>query len=126
VSFAGLERLRFGHASPEAAVLARATLAALALVGDRLTFGKPSVCLRSGCDLTVIEETVAFEVAGGVLEPITVSEADAIDAFVQLRAQAAAAGLFMADDLVSVTPTKQLRDAMIYARTQAATDGELR
>ncbi|TCB89407.1 type I-U CRISPR-associated protein Cas7 [Micromonospora zingiberis] len=124
VSFASLERLRFGEASAEAAGLARAALAALALVGDRLAFGRPSVSLRSGCDLTRISETVAFEVAGGELEPIEVSVADAITAFLALRQRAAAAGVPMADDVVAVTPIRQLREAMVYARTQAVADAE--
>src|SRR5260370_13119837 len=45
ISLAGLERLRFADAPPGAAVLARAALAALALAGDRLPFGRPSLCL---------------------------------------------------------------------------------
>jgi CRISPR-associated protein Csb1 len=120
ISFAGLERLRFGDAPKGATVLARAALAALGLAGDRLTFGRPSVWLRSGCDLTLIEETVAFEVAGGGLDAVEVSAGDAIAAFGVLRDRAAAAGLEMAGDVLTVTPTRQLREAMLYARTQAA------
>lgn len=124
VSFAGLERLRFGDASAEAARLARAALAALALAGDRLAFDRPSVSLRSGCDLTRITETVAFEVAGGTREPIEVSVDDAIGAFLHLRERAAEAGVPMADDVIRVTPIKALREAIAYARTQAAPDAE--
>ena len=119
VSFASLERLRFGDASVEATGFARAALAALALVGDRLAFGRPSVSLRSGCDLTRMSETVAFEVAGGAMEPIEVSVDEAIAAFLSLREQAGAAGLPMADDVVPVTPIRQLCEAMTFARTQA-------
>lgn len=46
ISSAALERLGFGDVSTEAATLARAALAALALAGDR----SPSADLRSGCD----------------------------------------------------------------------------
>ncbi|MBX6723820.1 MAG: type I-U CRISPR-associated protein Cas7, partial [Dactylosporangium sp.] len=120
----GLERLRFGDASGEAAVFARAALAALALVGDRLAFGRPSVSLRSGCDLTRIAESVAFEVAGGGKEPIEVSVDDATAAFLRLRELAAGAGVVMADDVVRVTPIASLREAMAYARTQASSDAE--
>lgn len=119
-----MERLRFGDASAEAAGLARAALAALALVGDRLAFDRPSVTLRSGCDLTRISETVAFEVAGGEREPIEVSVDDAIGAFLHLRERAAAAGVPMADDVVRVQPIKSLSDAIAYTRTQAAPDAE--
>ena len=124
ISFAALERLRFGDVSPEAAVLARAALAALAVAGDRLTFERPSIWLRSGCDLTRINEEVAFEVAGGGREPIAVTAADAIEAFVELRARAAAAGVAAATDVVPITPIKSLRDAIAYARTQATPDEE--
>lgn len=124
ISFAALERLRFGDASPQAAVLARATLAALALAGDRLAFDRPSVWLRSGCDLTRAQETVAFEVGGGGREPLETSTADAVAAFVELRDRAAVAGVPAAADVVTVTPIKSLRDAMAYARTQATSDSE--
>jgi CRISPR-associated protein Csb1 len=122
ISFAALERLRFGDVGPQAATLARATLAALALVGDRLAFDRPSVWLRSGCDLTLVRETVAFEVGGGGREPVELSVGDAITAFVELRNRADAAGVPAASDVVTVTPIKSLRQAMAYARTQAISD----
>jgi CRISPR-associated protein Csb1 len=125
ISFAALQRLRFGDASPQAAVLARATLAALALTGDRLAFDRPSVWLRSGCDLTLVNEIVAFEVGGGGgREPVELSIGDVIATFVELRDRAAAAGVPAAADVVTVTPIKSLREAMAYARTQAALDSE--
>jgi len=46
ISMSGLTRLRFGDAPPQAARLARATLAALALASDRLAFDHPSVWWR--------------------------------------------------------------------------------
>jgi CRISPR-associated protein GSU0053/csb1, Dpsyc system len=120
ISFAGLERLRFGDASPEAAQLARATLAALALVGDRLAFGRPSLWLRSGCDLTRQSEVVGLEREGGEIEPIEIDAAEAIALFTQLRDQTAAAGIVMETTVVPVTPTKQLADAIRFAVTQGA------
>ncbi|WIN00816.1 type I-U CRISPR-associated RAMP protein Csb1/Cas7u [Actinoplanes oblitus] len=124
VSFAGLRRLRFGDVSPEAALLGRATLAALALAGDRLAFGRASVWLRSGCDLTRISDEVGIEQAGGQVEALAVTAADAVAAFVALRERAATAGLPMAGDVVPVTPTPQLAAAIRYAVTQAVGDGE--
>lgn len=124
VSFAGLERMGFGDASPEAAGLARACLAALALAGDRLAFGRPSLELRSGCDLTRVSETVAFERDGGELEPIDVSAASALAAFEELRQRAAKAGLAMDADVISVSPSPQLAAAIRYSLTQAAPDSE--
>lgn len=122
VSFAGLERLRFGDASFEAVVLARATLAALALAGDRLAFGGPSLWLRSGCDLTKITESVGFELAGGQFEPLAVTTAQAIEAFTELRDRTIKAGIPMASDVVPVEPTPQLAAAISYAVTKSAAD----
>jgi CRISPR-associated protein Csb1 len=122
LSFAGLERLRFGDASQEATDLARATLTALALAGDRLTFGKPSLWLRSGCDLTRYQETIGFEVAGGDIEPFEVTASDALDLFTELRDRATAAGIRMATDTIPVTPIPALAQAISYAVTQAAPD----
>ena len=122
VSFAGLERLRFGDASEEAAQLARATLAALALVGDRLVFGRPSVWLRSGCDLARQSETIGFEQEGGEVEPFEISAADALGLFRELRDRATAAGIPMATDTVALTPTKPLAQAVRFSLTQASPD----
>jgi len=85
LSLAGLERLRFGDASPEAAKLARACLASLAMAGDRLAFGRPSLWLRSGCDLIRVSEKLAFERDGGEREEFTLTATEAIAAFGELR-----------------------------------------
>ncbi|MBM0238669.1 type I-U CRISPR-associated protein Cas7 [Micromonospora sp. ATA32] len=124
ISLSGLERLRFGEASSEAAELARATLAALAFAGDRLAFDRPSLWLRSGCDLTKISETVFFERDGGKQEPIKASPAEAISAFVTLRDRAAAAGIGMDSDVLAVSPTKQLAEAIRFALASSTADDE--
>ncbi|TDB97416.1 type I-U CRISPR-associated protein Cas7 [Micromonospora fluostatini] len=123
ISLAGLERLRFGDAPAEAATAARATLAALALMGDRLAFGRPSLWLRSGCDLTRISESVYFERDGGVPEPVNVSVIEAVDAFVALRDRARAGGVIMDTDAVPVAPTRQLAEAIRAALTSTSGDG---
>lgn len=120
VSIAALERLRFGDASDEASTLARATLAALALVGDRLAFGRPSLWLRSGCDLARSAETLGFEHAGGRIESVNITVADAIAAFCSLRDQAAKAGVTMETDTIAVTPIPALAEAISYSVTKAA------
>jgi CRISPR-associated protein Csb1 len=122
LSFAGLERLRFGDAPEEAAGLARATLAALTLAGDRLAFGRPSIRLRSGCDLTRYQETIGFEVAGGALEQFAVTASEALELFVELRDRTTAAGIRMATDTIPVTPNPQLAKAISFAVTQATPD----
>ncbi len=124
ISFAGLERLRFGDASEEASQLARAALAALALAGDRLAFGRPSIWLRSGCDLTRTSEVLAFERDGGDRESFDCDAAGALDLFHELRDRAERAGLPMAHDTITVTPTAQLATAIEFSLTQAIDAGE--
>ncbi|GGO58377.1 hypothetical protein GCM10012287_56400 [Streptomyces daqingensis] len=122
VSFAGLERLRFGDASPEGEQAARAALAALALAGDRLAFGKPSVWLRSGCDLVKVSELVGLEKAGGEVDAMDVSVEEALAAFHELREQAAEFGVAMSSETVAVEPVPQLAKAIEYAVSQAVDD----
>lgn len=124
ISLSGLERLRFGDAPPEAAGLARATLAALALAGDRLAFGRPSVWLRSGCDLVRTEERLVVERPGADSETLHITSAEAIEAYHDLRARTAAAGIVMADDVIAIEPTPQLREAIVTAVTTGAPDEE--
>jgi CRISPR-associated protein Csb1 len=124
VSFSGLERLRFGDAPAEAAPLARAALAALALAGDRLAFGGPSVWLRSGCDLGKTSEVVGLERPGGELDEITVTAQDAVDAFHELRDRAASAGITMHADTIALEPIPDLAAAISFAVTAGSQDAE--
>ena len=120
ISLAGLERLRFGDAAAEASNLARATLAALALAGDRLTFGGPSVWLRSGCDLAKVREEIGLERPGGDLEQIPVGTQGALDAFNDLRHRTSAAGISMDTDTISVQPIPSLSQAIQFAVTSGS------
>ncbi len=124
LSLAGLERLRFGDASADAARLARASLAALALAGDRLTFGGPSVWLRSGCDLAKFQENLGLERPGGELDEFAVTAPDALDAFHELRDRAAAAGVPMDSDTIELVPMASLAEAISYAVTSGAQEAE--
>ncbi|WP_017559576.1 type I-G CRISPR-associated RAMP protein Csb1/Cas7g [Nocardiopsis baichengensis] len=118
ISLAGLDNMRFGKASPEACVLARATLAALALAGDRLAFAAPSLWLRSGCDLVRTRHEVALIAPGGP-EPVEINAEQAIEAFTELRERTAQAGLVMSTDTIALTPQKNLAKAIDYALTRA-------
>jgi CRISPR-associated protein Csb1 len=124
LSLGGLERLRFGDVSPEAAALARAALAALALAGDRLAFRRPSVWLRSGCDLARESEVVGLELPGGELDVLEVSAAQALEAFHELRDQATRLGVVMAEDVIAVEPIAALRQAIEFAAAQAVAGAE--
>ena len=124
ISFAGIERLRFGDAAPDAAALARAALAALALAGDRLAFGGPSVWLRSGCDLAKVSEKVGLEYPGGDLDELAATPQEALEAFGLLRERAAAAGVVMATDTIELLPTLALDAAVKFAVTSGTQDAE--
>lgn len=124
ISLAGLERLRFGDASAEAASLARAALAALALASDRLAFGRPSVWLRSGCDLAKVTETLGLERPGGEVDDLAVTARDALGAFDDLRERAAAAGVRMETDTVALEPVPELAEAMRFAVISGAQEDE--
>ena len=121
ISLAGLDRLRFGDATAEAARLARAALAVLALAGDRLTFGGPSVWLRSGCDLAKASEHLGLELPGGELDELAITVQDALDAFRELR-ERAAAGILMDSDTINLEPIASLYEAIRYAVTSGAQD----
>jgi CRISPR-associated protein Csb1 len=120
VSLAGLERLRFGDAPAEAGNLARAALAALALAGDRLAFGGPSVWLRSGCDLAKLQEEIGLERPGGELDELAVTVSEALDAFSELRDRTSAAGLQMATDTIAIQPVPSLEAAVRFAVTSGS------
>lgn len=124
ISLSGLERLRFGDATADAGNLARAALAALALAGDRLTFGGPSVWLRSGCDLAKVGETIGLERPSGGLDELDVTTQEALDTFSELRDRAAAAGIPMDKDAISVQPMPALTAAIQFAVTSGSQDGK--
>jgi CRISPR-associated protein Csb1 len=119
ISMAGVARLRFGDASPEAARAARVALVALGLVGDRLAFGAPGLWLRSGCELVLVDETIGWQKRGGGVDPIEVTTAEAIDLFERAREAAAAEGLVMASDVVRLTPGTGLAKAWEHSYLSA-------
>jgi CRISPR-associated protein Csb1 len=125
ISLAGLERLRFGGAPAPAASAARAALVALALAGDRLAFGRPSVWLRSGCDLAKVLETVGLERPGdGTVDEIPVTAEAALEAFCELRDRAAESGISMHRDTIAIEPVPELAAAIKFAVTSGARESE--
>lgn len=124
VSLAGLERLRFGDAPPAAAAAARAALAALGLAGDRLAFGRPSVWLRSGCDLAKVSEVVGLERPGGGVDELPVTAAGALEAFRELRDLAADAGVAMDSGTVMLEPSPALAAAIRFTVTSGSQEDE--
>ncbi|WP_028649023.1 type I-U CRISPR-associated RAMP protein Csb1/Cas7u [Nocardiopsis sp. CNT312] len=124
LSLAALARLRFGDASHEAARLARATLAALALAGDRLAFGGPSVWLRSGCDLVRTGHRLAFEGEDGKAEEVSLTAGQAIEVFHELRDRTDRAGIAMSEQTIALTPIPALAKAIEYSISHSTDSGE--
>lgn len=115
LSMAGLARLQFGDTPPVAADAAKAALAALALLGDRLAFAGPSLWLRSGCELVLVSETVVWHQRGGRTEPLDLDVPGAFALFEHAREQAAQHGLPISDEVVRLTAGKGLAKALNHA-----------
>ncbi|MEO6629878.1 MAG: type I-U CRISPR-associated RAMP protein Csb1/Cas7u [Aquihabitans sp.] len=122
LSFAALERLRFpGAADQGAAVAGRATLAALALAGDRLAFDRAGHVFRSGCELTTRFDELAWEMRGGVTEPLTLDAEGALALFAEAVTTAAEHGLPMESGTIAIEPIAGLRAAIEHAYLAAQT-----
>lgn len=106
LAFAGLARLRV--ADGDAARAGRAVLAALALLGDRLAFARPGLFLRSGCDLILEAETLAW-IGGGTTETLDLSVDDARELFDLAVLRAADAGLTWDVEPLSLRPLDKLQ-----------------
>ena len=124
VSLAGLDRIGFGGASREAAVAGRAALAAYALLADRLAFGGPSLWLRSGCELVLLEERLEWVGRGGVTEPFELSPQGAVELFALAVERAAKEGLPMSTETVELVPSPSLAKAIDFALTKAESAGD--
>lgn len=124
VSLAALDRIGFGAVSHEAAVAARAALAAYALVADRLAFGGPSLWLRSGCELVLIEERLEWVNRGGGTEAFDLPVGMALEVFRLAVERAAKEGVAMSTDTVVLSPSPSLAKAIEFSLTKAEPVGE--
>ena len=124
VSLAGLDRIGFGAAGHEAAIAARAALAAYALLADRLAFGGPSLWLRSGCELVLVEERLEWVSRGGSVEAFDLPVAAALEVFGLAVERAAKEGLPMSLETVALSPSPSLAKAIEFSLTKAETAGE--
>lgn len=124
IHLAALSGIRFGAGvSADALTAGRAALVALALLGDRLAFGRPSVFLRSGCELSTVSESIVLEHPDGSGDLVDLDVTGAIELFRQARLRAAELGLAMATDHVALTPHRGLADAIAFAYTKSQGDG---
>lgn len=128
VSVGVLSRLRFpdegGVRDRGVDAAGRAVLAALGLLGDRLAFGGPSVFLRSGCDLLLVDEAVEWVKRGGQTESIELDAATARTLFDDAVRHAAALGLTFNDEPVVLEPKPNLRELLALNFAAPATDDD--
>lgn len=125
VHLSALNGIRFGSdVTPEAQTAGRAALVALALLGDRLAFGRPAVFLRSGCDLAVVGEDLILESPAGADQAFELGIGSAIELFRAAVEQASELGLEMRSNRVQVEPKAGLADAIRHSYAQAAPDGD--
>ena len=119
LSFPGLARLSFPTEDGDATSAARVALAALALLGDRLAFARPGLHLRSGCDLGLVKEEVAWVKRGGELEPMSLGPDEAHRVFAAARERLVDAGVAWDPEPIVVQPTAKLHE-QIEATFQTA------
>lgn len=122
LSFARLRALEFpaelGKLSdPEADAAARATLAALTLVADRLA--RRSGALRSGCELVATNSTTEWVAADGSVTPAHIDLPLALATLRLAVAHAAEAGLPWETEPVRLQPTPRLVDLIRRSREEA-------
>ena len=125
VSFAALARLRFpdeGRTVPAADQAARALLASLALLGDVLAFGGPSVFVRSGTILVPEEQVYEF-VGPRFTETVDIDRSGALALFSLAVNEAKAAGLPWSEP-INLSPKANLRKLVELARTSAQDEGD--
>jgi CRISPR-associated protein Csb1 len=121
-----LRRLRFpdaGEISPAADVAARAVLAAIAIVGDRVAFADSTLFLRSGCDLAVESEHAEWIGRNGSERVAVPSVSEAVGLFGDAVAHAESLGLSFADP-VHLVPKANLRKLLEQTFTTPAAEDE--
>lgn len=121
IGFAGLARLKV--APGDAGRAARASLAALALVADRLAFGRPAVFLRSGCELVLTGESLSWVGRAGE-EPFDLGVGDALALLSHAAGRAAAHGLAWAPDPLRLTPMDKLQEIIDRVFLTSPAEGE--
>ncbi|MGI9016297.1 MAG: type I-G CRISPR-associated RAMP protein Csb1/Cas7g [Euzebya sp.] len=114
LGFAGLARVAFGDSlTREGARAARAALACVALAGDRLAFGRPAVFLRSGCELLLIDEQMAWIGRGNRDgDDLELSPDEAVELVTHAIGRALDADANWSGDIVTVRPHAALQDVI--------------
>jgi CRISPR-associated protein Csb1 len=123
LSFAGLARVRAGENAAQRRA-ARAVLASLAVLGDRLAFGVSAIFVRSGCDLVLVSESLSWVQRGSREEPIEITRADAAVLLDHAVDQARLVGLEWQQAALDVDPLPKLQRVIDEAFLAAPDKGE--
>lgn len=125
LGFAGLARVRLGAEVPsEAQRAARAALATLALLGDRLAFAGPGLFLRSGCELRLVDEQVAWIGRQREPEPFDLDVPAARSLTEHAIAEARGVGAEWAAESIALKPKDDLQQVIEESFFKVPTDEE--
>ncbi len=108
LSLTALARYTFPAGDTSVSVEGRAALAALALVGDRLAFGRAGLNLRSGADLVLTSERIEWVRRANEPEPFELTNEDARSLLGTAQARLASAGVEWVSEPVLLQPTERL------------------
>jgi len=121
LGFAGLARVKLGQLDATGHRAARAVLAALALLGDRMAFGRAGVFLRSGADLVLVDESMTWVGRGSEeMLDLSIEGAQALFQMAVERATAAGAPWEMAE--VPLRPQAKLQQMLEEAYSTSLAD----
>ncbi|MGI8683659.1 MAG: type I-G CRISPR-associated RAMP protein Csb1/Cas7g [Acidimicrobiales bacterium] len=121
IGFAGLARLKV--ATGDAGRAARAALASVALLADRLAFGRPALFLRSGCDLVLTGEKLSWVSRAGE-EPFDLGVGDAVTLLALAVERAGAHGLAWEPEPLRLTPMAKLQEIVDRVFLTSPSEGE--
>lgn len=109
LSLTGLAGVRFPVDGGDATAAGRTALAALALVADRLAFGRAGLNLRSGSDLVLVKDQLEWVRVGNETEPFELDARQARELLDAAKTRLADAGVVWEDEPFRLTATDRLR-----------------
>lgn len=112
LSLTGLARFGFPADNGEASGAGRTALAVLALVGDRLAFGRAGLHLRSGSDLVLASETLEWVGRGAQAEPFDLDVAAARELLAEARSALESTGIHWDPTPFVVQASERLREVI--------------
>lgn len=125
LGFTGLARISLGAQMTGASQrAARATLAALALLGDRLAFAGPGLFLRSGCELVLTHEQLEWVGRSKEPEPLGLNLAAARSLAEHAITEAARAGAEWEASPITLRPNDDLQQVIEESFFKVPTEGE--